>query len=521
MDTVKPTATTTRSYSEKNLRDALQAVRNKQLGKSAACKLYNIPRSTLVRKLEKNSVDAAVKTKPGPPPLLTNEVEDELVKFLKDRAKSGCPLNKKETVKTAEKIAEKLGIREGRLGKQWYYLFMKRHPELKSTFISPRTRRQVQVTEKDLRDWHSEIKNLICSYIKNDQNKIEQLLNDPRRIFNLDKCGFNLFDAKGNYRGSRADFVKVFAKSNEREPQITVMFGCNAAGDPVPATVLYKNERLSKTITDDFPKGWCFGRSPKHCQWDNIFLTCLKNVVHWAKINDINFPIIVFVDNSHITIPTSQYCKENDVILHQLNSKATAVTQPTEVKLFDYIKDIWKSEIDVTGQVITTNEALTITNFAQTFKNFVAKIPKLVYTKAFEASGLYPLDAENIDYSLCFGSDKKESTPVRAIEVPDIPVSLQVIVHEMLEHLPVDIQSCFYKSNKIGVWIGPLEHHSLFIAWQKQFQKLLAQCQQETKYSPPDDDSESSDDDIVPTVLCSTVLEESNAGIYFKNLKKV
>src|SRR5437868_4241999 len=125
------------SWTEAHMKDAVNAVRSGSLGKNAACRLYNIAKPTLLRHLRKQADSRPYDVKSlGRTSDLPDECENDLVGHIKEMAHVGFGLPPKDVRKLAYELSVANNIRtrfneaNKTAGKDWYYGFLRRHPEL-------------------------------------------------------------------------------------------------------------------------------------------------------------------------------------------------------------------------------------------------------------------------------------------------------------------------------------------------------------------------------------------------------
>ena len=90
-----------------------------------ASELYNIPRSTLAERITGRVLPGA---KSGPPKVLTNEEEEELVSFLCRLSDIGYPKTRRQVVDLVNQIAVSRGRPE--ISMSWWDSFRRRYSHL-------------------------------------------------------------------------------------------------------------------------------------------------------------------------------------------------------------------------------------------------------------------------------------------------------------------------------------------------------------------------------------------------------
>ena len=138
--------------------------------------------------------------------------------------------------------------------------------------------------------------------------------------------------------------------------------------------------------------------------------------------------MVLFVDGhkSNLTYQLSVLCNKLKIEISALYSNATKILQPTDVAVFcPVIMCWWKAVRDWHAK--HPGEVLNKVTFAPLLReviNFAAKPETLV--KVFKACGLYPLNANAVDYTKCLGKNttrltnektgRKDSSPIQRNE---------------------------------------------------------------------------------------------------------
>lgn len=173
----------------------------------------------------------------------------------------------------------------------------------------------------------------------------EEILDDPRRIFNFDEVAMYLHPTKTNVIARKgAKIIYCIGSGNEKEC-VTVLLGGNALGEAPPTLVTFKGERVPKHLLFNLPKVIVADKSKSGWMNGEIFFNYIRNVFFpWAKSHEIPFPLVVFIDGhaSHLTLPLCEFCSKNDIILVALLPNATHIYQPMDIGVIFPLKQIWK-----------------------------------------------------------------------------------------------------------------------------------------------------------------------------------
>lgn len=140
------------AYNPDDLKLALQDIRG-GLSKKAASKKYNIPRSTLQFRLSSKFSKSSM----GPSPILTDNEEQLLVKWIIECSRKGFPQRKLDvqlSVKEFLTVDERENpFKDNMPGDGWFRAFLRRHPELSIRTSESVTSASAVVGEADIRKW--------------------------------------------------------------------------------------------------------------------------------------------------------------------------------------------------------------------------------------------------------------------------------------------------------------------------------------------------------------------------------
>ncbi|XP_068081988.1 uncharacterized protein [Anabrus simplex] len=392
------------NYTEDNLKSAIEAVRNGMLKKEAS-RAFEIPRSTLIRKLSGESQE---KRKMGPDPVLGVELESRIKKWMLDLAKQGFPLTWHMVFMTVKKFLDdkekelpnrpsKQLFKDNIPGEKWWQLFLSRHTEVKEKTAEALTRSRAEVTEAGIRSWFNEL----AVYLK--EEGYFHILEDPTRIFNADETGFLLCPKNGKVIGLKGKNDFYCVEQNNSKEQLTVMAAFSAAGWIVPPMVLYPYVRIPCAIARNHPPAWGIGATSSGWRTGEIFFEYIGNhFVPSLKKEGVTFPILLFIDGhrSHLTLHTSELCRSLEVILVSLHPNSTHILQPADVSVFKPLKTGWSKVVKVWKYEHFPQE-VTRHTFAQLLSTVFQNTTKESIINGFRTCGLYPFDANAVDYTKC------------------------------------------------------------------------------------------------------------------------
>lgn len=110
------------------------------------------------------------------------------------------------------------------------------------------------MTEKNIRIWFENVKTLL----KDDF----AILEDPKRVFNMDESGFLLAPNSDLVLGPCGRNIYM-ESTNSDKAGITTLFTVNGNGDFCKPLTLYKYERLPSAAFEAAPPFWAIGKSEK------------------------------------------------------------------------------------------------------------------------------------------------------------------------------------------------------------------------------------------------------------------
>uniref|UniRef100_A0A6V7J286 Ig-like domain-containing protein n=1 Tax=Bracon brevicornis TaxID=1563983 RepID=A0A6V7J286_9HYME len=219
----------------------------------------------------------------------------------------------------------------------------------------------------------------------------------PSQIFNVDVTGISVVpDAVPVVAEKGQKRVGPIA-SGERGKNVTVICADSAAGGYVPPMFVFPRQRMTPALQNGGPPGAAYHCSANGYSNPTLFLMWLKHFkghTHSSKEN----PVVIILDNhdSHISLESYQFCRDNGIVLVSLPSHTSHRMQPLDVSFFGPLKKAIKKQTDSflkqnMGKRITVYEIASVFHHAYIS---VASIENAV--SGFEASGNWPLNRNKL-----------------------------------------------------------------------------------------------------------------------------
>ncbi|GAB0095060.1 hypothetical protein DMENIID0001_103910 [Sergentomyia squamirostris] len=433
-------------YSVQALKNALEAVRNGVNVKKAS-RDFCVPASTLRDKLSGRTQECKFEAKG----VLSAEEEENVIK----RAEMGYPVTKdelKDSVAIFMKLEKRRNpFKKNRPGRVWMKAFLRRNPNVAKRTPQKLKKIRAQVTQEDVEGWFSKV-----------QTDLENCgLSDipASRVFNCDETSFFLCPHLDEVVG------------NEQKTVTTLFIG-SAAGAMLPPMLVLPYERIPWEVTQSIPADWSVGRTGSGSMKSDAFYEYVVNDFYpWLIENKIEFPVILYVDghNSHLTLPLSDFCSNNQIEVVRIFPNATHVLQPLDVGYFSAIKEAWRTKRNAwTNEFPNSN--FEVKHLAPLLEETMRCLnPEKILPNSFERSGLYPFNPEAIDKSKfvseAWNSEINVSSAISCPNENTHELALKCSVLTAIRNrVPVPVLHQFEEFNGC-LWQGPPEYKDLFLAW--------------------------------------------------------
>ena len=327
------------TWDENRMKEAMKEFKEGSKGLREIARAWNVPKTTLARRVKGDGLAAGYKHASGKQPVLPESVEKELVDHITLLAKRGFPLSRKDIQRVAFEYASEhqlSGFNPSRCsaGHYWFQGLLKRWPKIsvkKPESLS--AGRAMGMNEQVVSNWFD-------MYAKTlDELGIADL---PAHIWNTDETGLQDHFVSDKVVAEKGRPCYEINASEKGETS-TVLATFNAVGQYSPPMVIFKGKRLKAE--------WCVGASTGTLVRvsDNGWITT-ELFLEWGKMfvnnlpKDDTRPHLLLLDGhgSHVfNLSFLQLMKENNIHPLCFPPHTTHWLQPADKTFFKSLKHGW------------------------------------------------------------------------------------------------------------------------------------------------------------------------------------
>ena len=360
---------------------ALQDVMSGKLSVRRAALEYNVPKSTLHDRVTGKVLPGAVG---GPPRYLTDEEEEELVRWLEGCAEVGCAKSVREVRGVVGAIVgKKQNLEHATVSHGWWDRFRERHPHLRLRAGECLAYVRAVCTNRQVLDRYFDLWEDVL--LKNN------LKDKPNRIFNLDESGMPLQHRPGKRIAVKGQKHVIVITSGDKT-NVTVLACVSASGYALPPMIIFNRKNLTPELTRGETLGTIYGLSSSG--WIDSELFSEWFLRHFLEYAPSPRPLVLLLDghSSHYNPEFIRQACENGVIVFCLPPHTTHVCQPLDVTCFHSLKTYWDQACDRymsthPGKVVTVYQVSQL--LAEAWSQ--AMTPRNI-TAGFRAAGVFPVN---------------------------------------------------------------------------------------------------------------------------------
>lgn len=392
-------------WSEDDMKHAVSAVLENKMSERAASKRFNVPRSTLQRKIKALSDNQQTDMKPQLgyfKATFNDEYEAQLVEHMKDLDSRLMPLSKSEFLKLAYDLAENLGLKhrfnvEKKVaGKDFYTSFMNRHPEL--SYRKPQSTslmRCVGFNKPQVERFFNQLETMIRKFNFR-----------PSRIFNGDETGVTCVHENEKVITMKGKRQVGKMTSGERGRNVTLMFCMSATGQFIPPLFIFPRVRMNDRLMIGAPTESISFPTPNGWMTKESFLKWLQHFVSFTKPSKED-PVLLIIDGhgSHKDLDVILYARENYVHMISFPPHTTHKLQPLDRTFMKPFKNCYNAACSLW---MRANPGLRINDYdiAQLVADAYKQVCRLdIAENGFRCTGIYPTNSQIFSDLDFMGSD--------------------------------------------------------------------------------------------------------------------
>lgn len=377
-------------WTAEQIQAAISAVKG-GLSIRAAGREYKIPEATIRKKIKLgDNVDLTKNPHLGKFPVFTEAQETELAQHVVNLAKMFYGLSPIQFRKLAFAYAEANGIQHSfnkdtkLAGKDFYYGFLKRHPE-----ISLRKPEGTSLNRIKAFNRHD-----VQLFFANLDQLYEKYKFTPDNIYNVDETGITTVQRPSKCLSPKGIKQLGYKTSGERGKNVTIICCMNASGNKFIAPMfIFPRKRMTPALEKHGPLGAIYSCSDTGWSNEVLFLEWLHHFAKSVKPS-VEDPVLIIMDNhsSHISLGIFNFCKSKGIVLVTLPPHTSHKLQPLDLTFFGPLKSAYNRQCDL---FLRTKERITTYDLAEIFAKAYEKVVTMDKAiSGFDAAGIWELKPE-------------------------------------------------------------------------------------------------------------------------------
>lgn len=321
-------------WSVQDMKEAVMKVRNTELSVRQAAEQYNVPKSTLQRRVAmKNKIVSEDEKYLGRYRQVFTEIQEtEIKEYILDMEQRFFGITYKELrllafeFATANNIENNFNKETRMASKKWVYGFLRRNKNI--SLRKPEATSYARATGFNQVAVKGFFKNLEKMYTK---HKLT-----PDRIWNVDETGVTTVQKLPKVLALKGKKQVGGLTSAERGVNVTLVAAMSASGNFLAPAFIFPRKRIKPELMDSAPTGSPAFPQSKGWMDRDVFLQFVKYFVEQTRPSKEK-PILIILDGhcSHTkSLQVINFCRENGVVLLCLPPHCTHKMQPLDVSYF-------------------------------------------------------------------------------------------------------------------------------------------------------------------------------------------
>lgn len=240
---------------------------------------------------------------------------------------------------------------DSKAGRKWYYLFMKRHPQLTLRTPEQTSMNRVKAFCKENVD----------KFFANLSSLIDEFNFDSTAIYNMDESGFSTVPSKiGRVIALKGMRRVGKVEAAERGTMITMALTVSASGNSLPPFFLFPRKNMQSSFLDNASSGTVGFANDSGWMCQPEFVRYIRHFIKCVRPS-IDQPVLLLMDNhqSHLSVDALDMAAANGVHILSFPPHCSHKLQPLDVSVFGPVKTYYKSQCSAWQK----NNANKVNNF--------------------------------------------------------------------------------------------------------------------------------------------------------------
>lgn len=375
------------------MKAAINAVKNKEMGSYKASRVFCVPQTTLERYVSNSDKESneLITTKLGRKSTMAVDIEMDLADYCLQMEQRFFGLSQKDVRRLAFQLALKNGIKtpfskeKESAGRKWLKNFLRRNPQL-----SIRTPQGLSLSRAK-----SFTPEAVARFFDLFEPAMEIIKHSPNRLYNCDETGVTVVQHKHTkIIGLKGKRQICGLQSAERGCLTTVVTCTNAIGHYVPPLIIFPRKNMKPELMDGMPPGSIFACHPSGWIQTETFTLWFRHFMKHVKPT-MDDPVVLVLDGhfSHTrNLEVINLGRQNHVNILCIPPHATNKMQPLDLSFMSPLKTYYAQEIEQwlrnhPGRVVTVYQIGELFG-----KAYLKAATAEVAASGFKKAGLYPCD---------------------------------------------------------------------------------------------------------------------------------
>lgn len=379
------------TWDEENMVRAIDAVRKKEMGWVRASKTFNVPATTLRRRVEnKNKVATNTKKHLGRHQnVLNEEAEKAIVANILELESRFFGLTSNDVCVLAYKVAEKMKLchpfnRQKKMaGKSWLRGFRQRNPEISLRLPEATSLARAEAFNKAQ----------IEKYFTRLENVVEQYSIGNMMIFNMDESALTTVQVPAKVFARKGKKQVGAVTSAERGIHTTVVACVSSGGTYVPPAIIFPRKKYNALLYDAAPIGTLRLYNESGYMTGELFFKWMQHFVSFVRPTPEKKALLILDGHvSHKNLEALQFAKDNSVVLFCLPAHCTHRLQPLDVAFFGPLQKYYNQAV-TEWMKMNPGRPVTIYQISQLFSIAYERAATLtIALSGFRATGIAPFN---------------------------------------------------------------------------------------------------------------------------------